>query len=69
MGEKTLEKNDNGIGRRFEVKKNTGNSNRITFSSKFFGVGDNVYILTESERFDIMNKIIIQEQRASRLRS
>ena len=51
MGEKTLEKNDNGIGRRFEVKKNTGNSNRITFSSKFFGVGDNVYILTESERF------------------
>jgi len=57
MGEKTLEKNDNGIGRQFEVKKNTGNSNRITFSSKFFGVGDNVYILTEGERFDVMRDL------------
>ena len=65
MGEKTLEKNDNGIGRRFEVKKNTGNSNRITFSSKFFGVGDNVYILTESERFDIMKDLDqVDEQKA-----
>lgn len=57
MSEKTLEKNDNGIGRQFEVKKNTGNSNRITFSSKFFGVGDNVYILTEGERFDVMKDL------------
>ena len=56
MDEKTLEKSDNGIGQEFEVKKNTANSNRITFSSKFFAVGDNVYILTESERFDLMKQ-------------
>jgi len=57
MSEKTLEETDKGIGKKFEVKKNTGNSNRITFSSKFFGVGDNVYILTEGERFDVMRDL------------
>ena len=56
MDEKTLEKSDNSIGQEFEVKKNTANSNRIVFSSKYFGIGETVYILTEGERFDLMKQ-------------
>ena len=56
MDEKTLEKSDNSIGQEFEVKKNTANANRIGFSNTLFSVGEKVYIISESERFDLMKQ-------------
>ena len=44
------------IGQEFEVKKNTANANRIGFSNTLFSVGEKVYIISESERFDLMKQ-------------
>ena len=68
MSEKTLEKTDRDIGRSFQVKKNTGNSNRITFSNKYFGIDDTVYILTEGERFDLMKQMDDYESEIAKLK-
>lgn len=57
MAEKKHEMSDEDIGLEFEVKKNTANANRIGFSNTIFGVGEHVYVLSESERFDVMKRL------------
>ena len=57
MDEKTLEKTDKAIGREFEVKKNTANANRIGFPNSVFGIGEKVYVISETERFDLMKQL------------
>lgn len=57
MDEKTLEKTDKAIGREFEVKKNTANANRIGFPNSVFGIGEKVYVISEAERFDLMEQL------------
>lgn len=57
MSKKTLEKTDNSIGLEFEVKKNTPNANRIGFSNTIFTVGEKVYVLSDTERKDLMEQL------------
>ena len=67
MSKKTLEKTDNSIGLEFEVKKNTPNANRIGFSNTIFTVGEKVYVLSNTEREDLMKQLNQVDEYKSRI--